>query len=129
MKVAKVDCNVQTIDWILNTPEIENSSESDMDVNLSSVVGRDSSHYSAEVPDMPESDLADADLSFELAPDSLVCHTDSVPAVSTPDSACASVVSHPDSVLAGSMPDSVPVSVAPGIAPASVTVTHSPNSD
>lgn len=73
--VGDGDRNVHTMEWPLNTPEIENpADESDS-----------SSHCFAEVPGMPESDPSEADPLPEPAPASVVYHTDSVSAVSTPD--------------------------------------------
>lgn len=79
-------------------------------MNLSAAAKSDSySHYSAKGPDVPESDVADAD--------------------SPPEPTPSSVVSRPDSVLAVSTSDSAPVIVTQGLAPTLVIVTHSSNPD
>lgn len=109
--VGDMDRNVQTMDWLLNAPDIEDpAEENDMDGSLSAAAGSDIPFDDlAGALEVSESDQADADLSLGPAP--------------------ASVASSPDSVLAVSTPDSVPVSVVPEIAPALVTVTHTPDPD
>lgn len=93
--VGDVDRNNQTMDWLLNTPEIEDpAEESDMDEILSVVVGSDvSSVDSGKDPDVPESGR--------------VPNLDSAPV----------------SVASGMAPTSVNVAHAPG--PDSVSVSHS----
>lgn len=107
--VADMDSNAQTMDWLLNTPEIQDpAGESDMGEDLSVAAGSDTlSDDLVEVPDVSQSDPADADPSPEPVP--------------------ASTVSRPDPVWAVSTPDSAPVRVAPGMAPELVIVAHLPD--
>lgn len=127
--VDPVDRNVQTMDWLLSIAEVENpAEESDMDVNLSMAAESDSlSHCSAEAPDMPESDPAEADPSLETAPASIVCRADSVSTVFTPHSVHSIVVPNPDTVLSDIIPDSATVSVAPGLVSAPLAAAQSPD--
>lgn len=106
--VADMDSNAQTMDWLLNTEIQDPAGESDMGEDLSVAAGSDTlSDDLVEVPDVSQSDPADADPSPEPVP--------------------ASTVSRPDPVWAVSTPDSAPVRVAPGMAPALVIVAHLPD--
>lgn len=63
MAVGDMDRNVQTMDWLLNTPDTEDpAEESDMDESPSLAAGSDIlSDDMSEAPDVPESDPVDAD--------------------------------------------------------------------